>query len=135
MTARGLAIALTCVTLAGCGGRPQPGDPGTVATPKAADTHAHAEDPNIVEVDESALRDLRTTTRPVESRAGGDVVMLLGELSVDERAYAEVGVPVAARVTRLVATTGDSVRAGETLAELVSPELGRERAEYAAASA
>ena len=81
------------------------------------------------------LRDLRITTRAVESRAGGELVMLLGELAVDQRAYAEVGTPVAARATRLLVNAGDSVRTGQTLAELTSPELGRERAEYLSASA
>ena len=61
--------------------------------------------------------------------------MLLGELAVDQRAYAEVGTPVAARVTRLLVNAGDAVRSGQTLAELTSPELGRERAEYLSASA
>jgi cobalt-zinc-cadmium efflux system membrane fusion protein len=61
--------------------------------------------------------------------------MLLGELAVDQSTYAEVGAPVAARVTRLFANSGDAVREGQTLAELTSPELGRERAEYLSASA
>jgi cobalt-zinc-cadmium efflux system membrane fusion protein len=61
--------------------------------------------------------------------------MLLGELAVDQREYAEVGTPVAARVTRLPVNTGDAVRSGQTLAELTSPELARERAEYLSASA
>jgi cobalt-zinc-cadmium efflux system membrane fusion protein len=78
---------------------------------------------------------LRITTREVESRTGGDLVALLGELAVDQRAYAEVGTPVAARVTRLLVGAGGSVRSGQTLAELTSPELGRERAEYLSASA
>jgi cobalt-zinc-cadmium efflux system membrane fusion protein len=60
---------------------------------------------------------------------------LLGELAVDQRAYAEVGTPVAARITRLLVNTGDSVRSGQALAELVSPELGRERAAYLSAQA
>jgi cobalt-zinc-cadmium efflux system membrane fusion protein len=54
---------------------------------------------------------------------------------VDQRAYAEVGTPVAARVTRLLVNAGDAVRAGQALAELTSPELGRERAEYLSAAA
>jgi cobalt-zinc-cadmium efflux system membrane fusion protein len=81
------------------------------------------------------LRDLRVTTRQVESRTGGDLVVLLGELAVDQRSYAEVGTPVAARVTRLLVNAGDAVRAGQTLAELTSPDLARERATYLSASA
>ena len=70
------------------------------------------------------LRDLRITTRAVESRAGGELVMLLGELAVDQDAYAEVGTPVAARVTRLLVNAGTVVRNGQPLVELISPELG-----------
>jgi len=86
-------------------------------------------------VPQSSLRDLRITTREVESRTGNDLVVLLGELAVDQRGYAEVGAPVAARITRLLVNVGDAVRAGQTLAELISPELGRERAEYLSATA
>jgi cobalt-zinc-cadmium efflux system membrane fusion protein len=81
------------------------------------------------------MRDLRITTASVESRSGREAVVLLGELAVDERAFAQVGVPVPARVTQLLATSGDRVRAGQALAELTSPELGRARAEYLSASA
>src|SRR5262249_55441313 len=59
----------------------------------------------------------------------------LGELAVDQRAYAEVGAPVAARITRVLVNAGDTVRAGQTLAELTSPELGRLRSEHLSASA
>lgn len=61
--------------------------------------------------------------------------MLLGELAVDQRAYAEVAAPVTARVVRLLVNAGDPVRRGQTLAELSSPELGRERAEHLSATA
>jgi cobalt-zinc-cadmium efflux system membrane fusion protein len=58
---------------------------------------------------------------------------LLGELAVDQRAYAEVGTPAPARATRLVAAVGDSVKAGQLLVELTSPELGHARADLASA--
>ena len=72
--------------------RPRAG--GSRETAPAASDAAeapHKEAPNTVEVDEGMLRDLRITTRPVESRTGGELVVLLGELAVDQRAYAEVG--------------------------------------------
>ena len=47
-------------------------------------------------VEAGMLRDLRITTAAVESRPGGEQITLLGELEVDQRTYAEVGVPVAA---------------------------------------
>ena len=134
MTLKTFTIFVATLALAACGrGREETAKPAPAssATAKAP----HKEDPNTVEVDEGMLRDLRITTRAVESRTGGDLVMLLGELAVDQREYAEVGTPVAARVTRLPVNAGDAVRSGQTLAELISPELARERAEYLSASA
>jgi membrane fusion protein, heavy metal efflux system len=127
-----LALAIS-VVLAACGRQAE--ETAKPATNARASEVPHEEEANTVEVDAEMLRDLRVTTREVESRTGGDLVMLLGELAVDQSTYAEVGAPVAARVTRLFANSGDAVREGQTLAELTSPELGRERAEYLSASA
>jgi len=134
MTVKTFVILAGCIALVACGrGSEETAKPAP--NPTAAEPDTHKEDANIVEVDEGMLRDLRITTRPVESRVGGDLVMLLGELAVDQRAYAEVGTPAAARVTRLLVNDGDAVRSGQPLVELTSPELGRERAEYLSASA
>ena len=86
-------------------------------------------------IEEGMIRDLRITLARVESRPGGEQVALLGELAVDQRAYAEVGVPVPARVATLLVNAGDRVQRRQTLAELTSPELGRARAEYLSAEA
>jgi cobalt-zinc-cadmium efflux system membrane fusion protein len=128
-------VVVTCTAVMACGRRADEAAKPADAPANAAKADAHKEDANTVEVDESSLRDLRITTRVVESRTGSDLVVLLGELAVDQRAYAEVGTPVAARITRLPVNTGDGVRAGQTLAELTSPELGRAGAEYLSASA
>ena len=134
MTFKNFVVWIGCIAIVACGRRTDE-TAKPVVEPPAAAADAFKEDANTVEVDEGMLRDLRITTRPVESRTGGDLVMLLGELAVDQRAYAEVGTPIAARVVRLVANTGDTVAQGQTLAELTSPQLGRERAEYLSASA
>jgi len=81
------------------------------------------------------LRDLKLTTFPAELRPAGEGVTALGELKVDETAYAEAGSPIPARVTALLAAPGDAVRRGQALAELQSTELGRARADHAAALA
>jgi membrane fusion protein, heavy metal efflux system len=107
-------------------------EPAKTATPPAAE---EKHDENVVHVEAGMLRDLQITTRPVESRTGGEEVSLLGELAVDERRYAEVGVPVPSRVTRLLASPGDTVRVGQPLVELQSTELGRARADYQTAQA
>ena len=123
-----------CVLGLACGGS---GDKAQTDAPAAPAAHAEAppEDPNVVRVAPEMLRDLRITTADVESRRGGEEIALLGELAVDERAYAEVSAPVPARVTRLLANAGDTVRSGQPLAELSSPELGAARAEYLSAEA
>jgi len=134
MTLKTFTIFVATVVLSACGRGPEETAKSAPAASATAEA-PHKEAPNTVEVDEGMLRDLRITTQAVESRTGGDLVMLLGELAVDQRAYAEVGTPLAARVTRLPVGAGDAVRSGQTLAELTSPELARERAEYLSASA
>jgi cobalt-zinc-cadmium efflux system membrane fusion protein len=135
MTVHTFGIFVACVALVACGRGSDETTKPVASTAPAAGPDAFKEDANTVEIDQGMLRDLRITTRPVESRTGGELVMLLGELAVDQRAYAEVGAPVAARVTRLLVNAGDRVRGGETLAELTSPELGRQLAEYLSARA
>jgi cobalt-zinc-cadmium efflux system membrane fusion protein len=134
MTVKAFAIVVVCVALAACG-RGSDETTGPVDKPAVSEAAPHEEEANTVEVDAAMLRDLRITTRPVESRPGGERVVLLGELAVDQRAYAEVGTPVAARITSLLVNAGDSVHSGQGLAELTSPELGRERAAYLSARA
>ena len=134
---RNLVVILFCAaSVAACGGgggQSAPAETAKPATPpESADAHV---DPNEVKVEEAMLRDLRITTAAVESRTGAEDVTLLGELAVDERNYAEVGVPVPARAMRLMAGPGDQVRAGQMLVELQSPELGKLRAEYVSAQA
>jgi len=99
-------------------------------------TETHAERPaNILEVEETMLRDLRLTTTKVEQRPGGEGVSVVGELQADQARYAEAGVSVTARVVRLLAVPGQSVRAGQLLAEAQSVELGRARGDYDRAQA
>ncbi len=88
-----------------------------------------------VVIDPEMLRDLRITVTEAEARAGGEGVMVLGELRVNEDAYAEVGSPLPARVVRVLAAAGDTVTAGQPLVELQSVELGKARAELLAARA
>jgi multidrug efflux pump subunit AcrA (membrane-fusion protein) len=134
MTVKTFVLFVVCIALFGCERRSDETTKPVASTPTAA-PDTFKEDENTVEIDQGMLRDLRITTRPVESRTGGELVTLLGELAVDERAYAEVGTPVAARVTRLFVNAGDRVRSGAALAELTSPELGGHRAAYLSASA
>jgi len=136
MIMKRFAPALVCLFLVACSGpAPAPGEsPETDRADEASGPSGDA-DANTVYIDETMRRDLRITLEPVESRPGGELITLLGELSVNERAYAEVGVPGPARVTRLLVGAGETARRGQTLAELTSPELGQARAEYLSARA
>ena len=124
-----------CVVLAGCGRAAEPPTAppdASTETPSTPEAQAGAGE---VRIAEEMLRDLRITTAEVESRRGDEQVTLLGELAVDERTYAEVGVPVAARVVRLLAGVGDGVSEGQALLELQSTDVGRARSAYLTAVA
>jgi membrane fusion protein, heavy metal efflux system len=129
--------AACCVALAACGRGSDDAARPAASTEAAAPNAQRSEvrDAGVVTVDDAMLRDLRVTTAPAEQRSGDEMLTLLGELEVDQRRYAEVGAPVAARVTRLTAQLGERVAAGQTLAELSSPDLGRARADYLSARA
>lgn len=102
----------------------------------AREEHGEAqEEEGILAVDPEVLRDLKLTTFPAELRPGGEGVTALGELKVNESAYAEVSAPIPGRIVRLTASPGEPVRRGQRLAELQSVELGQARAGRAAARA
>ncbi|HVR99881.1 MAG TPA: efflux RND transporter periplasmic adaptor subunit [Thermoanaerobaculia bacterium] len=139
LTSIGLALLL-----AGCGGGGTEEANGHTEEPEhtegseehAEEGHAEgAEEEGVLAIDPEMLRDLKLTTFPAELRPGGEGITSPGELKVDEEAYAEVGTPIAARVVRLVAQPGQSVRRGQPLAELQSAELGQARAALTGARA
>ena len=86
-------------------------------------------------VREDMLRDLRITTTQAKELAGDERVAVLGELTVSDEGYAEVGVSVPARVRKLLRAPGDAVATGAELIELESADLGRARADVAIARA
>jgi len=135
MSMKALFLFAACAPFVSCGGgsehRAKPSTRSEAHTAEAG----LAPDAHTVRIEEGMLRDLRITVAQVEARPGGERMTLLGELAVDERAYAEVGVPVQARVTRLHANAGERVRRGQILAEVTSRELGQARAEYLSAEA
>jgi len=122
-----------CVMFAACGRATEPPVPQPQTPAAATSTPEQHGAISEVRIEPGMLRDLRTTTAAVEARRGDEQITLLGELAVDERAYAEVGVPVAARVVRLLAGTGDTVSTDQVLLELQSTEVGRARSNYLAA--
>ena len=128
-----LVLATTCGVVAACGRVDEPGQAGRVCAGVRGPTRRRGEHGRDRRKDSPG----HSAHDTVRSNHGLVAIPLriLGELAVDQSTYAEVGAPVAARVTRLLVNTGDAVRRDQTLAELTSPELGRERAEYLSAAA
>ena len=141
MSPRAWMVLITLfLSLSACAGKEK--EEGHAEAEPAGEEHAgeeHAgevqEEEGVLAVDPEVLRDLKLTTFPAELRPGGEGVTALGELKVNESAYAEVSAPIPGRIVRLTASPGEPVRRGQRLAELQSVELGQARAERAAARA
>ena len=123
-----LALAATC-------GGPEPDAEHADEEHAGEAARAAEEDEDVLRIAPEMLRDLKLTTARAEARPARQGVTALGELRVDENAYAAVATPIAARVAAVHADAGDTVGPGQVLAELQSPELGRARAAYEAAAA
>ena len=135
-TALLLLMVTVCVS-AGCTEAPHE-ERAAEKRERAAGEPATAHDAkmeNLLRIAPDMLRDLRITTAPAEARVSGEGVTALGELRVNDDAYAEVGAPVAARVLKVIVGVGDVVQAGQPLVELRSVELGKARADYRRAQA
>ena len=128
-----MAVGLTLAGV-GCGscfGRNTP-EVSEKAEEAEAKTESHS---NELEVPQDMLRDLRITTAEVQAaKSAESFATILGELMVNQDAYAEVGAPLPGRVTQLIAGVGDRVQNGAPLAEIQSVELGRARAAVMAAA-
>jgi cobalt-zinc-cadmium efflux system membrane fusion protein len=127
----------------GCGHKPDSGQgaapPTEAGAEKAGGRDEHeggaGAEGHAVRIQADMLRDLGITTTAVESRPGGEGTPVLGELHVNESAYAEVSAPVPARALRVLVLPGALVRRGQVLAEMQSLELGKTRGEYRDAQA
>ena len=133
-----IAWVLTFTGLVGasaCGGgakvEPEAVDRGRASVGATAATG----DQNAVSVTDEMLRDLRVTTSVVEEHQGAEAASMLGELGINENAYAEVGAPIQSRIIQLPVRVGQHVATGAALATLQSGELARGRSELTTAQA
>jgi cobalt-zinc-cadmium efflux system membrane fusion protein len=136
------AVLLGVLIIVGCGNKKEAEKQvavGAETAEKAGDHGGHAEGApeggDVVRIEADMRRDLGITTTAVESRPGGEGTPVLGELRVNENAYAEVSAPVPARALRVLALPGARVRRGQVLAEMQSLELGKTRGDYRDAQA
>ena len=127
-------VATLSLLLSGCKGNNQDHTPNQEQAAVRATVQSRSE-PGLLRIEAEMLRDLKVTTAPVEERPGGEGVVLLGELHVDENAYAEIGSPVPARVIAVLVSSGQSISHGQALITLQSAELGKARSELITADA
>ena len=129
-----IATLLLSMFILGCSKR---GDQqhGAGAEKESAPAKEAKSPDNLLHIEHDMLRDLRVTTTTVEKRQRGDGVSLLGEVTVNEDSFSQVGAPIAARVIEINATPGQRVTKGQQLAVLQSAELGKARSDKATAEA
>lgn len=95
---------------------------GMALTPAAA--AADPDDTNAVTLSERARTLARIQTTPVSSRAVADALSLLGRVEADETRTRTITAWASGRIDRLhVATTGEKIRKGQTIATMYSPEI------------
>lgn len=128
MKATILIILTLVVATAGCG-KSAEDNPGAKPVQGAGAVGTEPNSEHSLRIKPGMRRDIRVTTAPVEVRAGGEGVQLLGELKVNESRYAEVGTPIASRVVSVLAGPGQIVHKGQPLAVLQSVDIGKARAE------
>jgi membrane fusion protein, heavy metal efflux system len=129
-----ITIVAMVLWFAGCGKSGKQKEEAVPAQPPAA-SGSGPDSAHSLRIKPEMLRDIRVTTAPVEVRAGGEGVQLLGELKVNEGRYAEVGTPIACRVVSVLAAPGQIVRKGQPLVQLQSVDIGKARAESITAQA
>ena len=131
---RGVVLPLIVVSVVGC----RSDSKATQQSPpenQAEKTEATGVTGSTLRIERDMLRDLRITTSKVAEHRGGESASLLGEVGVNQNAYAEVSAPMAARVVALRAVEGQRVRTGDVLATLESGELAKARGELVTAEA
>jgi cobalt-zinc-cadmium efflux system membrane fusion protein len=129
-----LLVLLAALLAAGCN-KPSNQPPPAGRESQPGQSHEAKSQDNLLHIEPEMLRDLRITTSAVEARQSGDGVNLLGEVTVNEDAYAQVGAPISARVLAINASPGQRVGKGQQLAVLQSAELGKARSEKTTADA
>ena len=122
-----IGILAAILFVAGCS---KPNDrPNAPAESKTEQARDAKSPDNLLHIEAGMMRDLRITTSIVEQRRGGDGVSLLGEVTVNEDSYSQVGAPIAARIVKINAGPGQYVTKGQPLAVLQSTEIGKARSE------
>lgn len=116
-----LTLSLLALFIAGC------------TKEKVAAVAEAPADPYVVTAPETLLKQLSYTevvTSPIS-----EILRVAGRVDFDEQRVARIGAPVTGRVVELLATPGDAVVQGQSLAQIHSTELSRAQLDYVKARA
>jgi cobalt-zinc-cadmium efflux system membrane fusion protein len=127
---RAAALLLPLALLLACNSETASGDG---AKEKSAETAAAAKDPNVVTASEEMQRQL--VVKPAGAMPMSQTERIAGRIDFDQRRVTRIGANVTGRVIALHAAPGQSVKAGDLLAQLHSAELGTAQLAYLSARA
>ena len=132
--------ALSSSLLLACDPKPAPkavapAAPDATAPAPAAEGAAAAEGTRTIQLTPEQVRTAGIATAVVETRTESAPIQATATIEPAADRQARVGARVSGRISSLRAKVGDQVRAGQALAFLDSPELGRARADFLAALA
>jgi cobalt-zinc-cadmium efflux system membrane fusion protein len=120
--------------LAACGKSDKAVNADNKATPAATASTAQKSvaDPMLLEIKPEMAANFKVA--PVNPVSLAVVQELSGRIDANERLVTRIGAAVTGRVTEVLAEVGDTVRAGQTLASVSSPELTTAQLAYLRAS-
>ncbi|HYF57720.1 MAG TPA: efflux RND transporter periplasmic adaptor subunit, partial [Burkholderiaceae bacterium] len=123
-----LAAALVAAALAAACGEKAPAAPEAAAARPSTPA-----DPNVIAAPATLAERLKVDT--VARRAVSEPLSVVGRIDFDEQSVARIGASVTGRVTELSGMLGQTVKAGQVLAQLHSTELGNAQLGYLKANA
>ena len=131
--------ALSSSLLLACDPKPAPKAdspaPETAVPASAGDGAAGPEGAKTIQLTPEQVRTAGIATAVVETRTESAPIQATATIEPAADRQARVGARVSGRISSLRAKVGDQVRAGQALAFIDSPELGRARADFLAALA
>jgi len=98
----------------------------------AHEEHGHGDEGHVDEVTltPAAIKRWGIRTEPLKRHVLKETINLPARVSFNAEAIAHIGSVVSGRVSQIKVRVGDTVKAGDVLLEIVSPELGQTQSEY-----
>lgn len=127
------AAVVLAALLAACGDKPASPPAAAGGAASASASKGAPADPLVVNAPKSLLDRLQVAA--VERRPVSEPLEVAGRIDFDEQSVARIGASVTGRVTELQGALGQTVRAGQVLAQLHSTELGNAQLAYLKANA